>query len=565
MLKLLKFANSLRGKFESASFDNATENPEKAQLGFLQNLLQKNAETQFGKAHRFAEIKTVKDFRRQVPVRDYEDFRPFINRIIKGEQAVLTRESPFMFTLTSGTTSEPKYIPVTREAQSFNTALMRQWLYRAEVSHKGLMSQSSVGIVSRAVEGFTSGGLPFGSASGVIYKNIPWFIRRAYTVPYAVSEIKDYDERYFVLARFALASRVSFIATPNPTTLLRLAEICAKNAEKLIRAIYCGTLGIEETFPKSVCAELSSLLTPNPQRARELERIVADKGFLSPAKAWEDLRLIGCWLGGSVGTQAAKLAEIFGDVPLRDLGYLSSEGNFTIPVNDGNSAGILAIKNAFYEFVPEAEIEHSAPTILSAAEPEIGKRYGILLTTSAGLYRYKINDIVEVTGFYNQTPQIAFIRKSGETASITGEKMHANHFIAALERISRKFNLKIEQFRAVPNFEELRYEILLEFPERVSSLFLRREILPEIDAELQHINIEYAQKRESKRLNAPILLVMKSGWANAGFRRYILDSKRDTQYKPPILGLQKQLLDEEFISEIVQTKVSETAEKVFGF
>lgn len=566
MLRLLKYAHQLRGKFESRALDAAANRPEKIQKEFLLNLLQKNAESRFGKAHGFSEIRSENNFRTQVSIRDYEDFRPFINRIIKGEQSVLTKENPIMFTMTSGTTDEPKYIPVTRQSQAFNSSLMRQWLYRAECDHRGLTGAASVGIVSRAIEGLTASGLPYGSASGVIYKNIPWFIRRAYAVPYAVSEIEDYDARYFMLARFALEARVSFIATPNPTTLLRLAQVCADNQERLIRAVHDGTTGFETNRQPEIFGALSATFKPNPQRAKQLACVVADFGCLRPIGCWPGLKLIGCWLGGSVGFQARRLAAFFGNVPLRDLGYMASEGNFTLPFSDDTSSGILAVQNNYYEFIAEEELECENPKVLSASELETSQRYGILLTTAAGLYRYRINDIIEVAGVYRQTPVISFIRKAGEMANITGEKMHANHFVRAFESVCSKFKLEIEQFRAVPNFDECRYEIFLEPKKNISSQYLCEWILPAIDEELQQVNIEYEQKRKSGRLAAPRLYQMTRGWAAEGLRRHIAAGKRDTQYKPPVLCAERQSLDYPFIADIIETKISKTAAKgVFCF
>lgn len=544
MLKFLKFANRMRGKFESVSFEKSTAEPEKTQRRFLFDLLRENAETLFGKAHGFDKIRDEKEFCRKIPIRGFEDFRPFINRIIAGEKQVLTADEPVMLAMTSGTTDEPKFIPVTRKSQKLNSRLMRQWLYRAELDHAGLTAHSSVGIVSRAVEGFTASGLPFGSASGVIYKNIPRAIRRAYAVPYLVSEIENYDERYFVLARFAFPAQVSLIATPNPSTLLRLAKICAKNQEKLIRAIYEGNLGIE-LENKKLERELSAMLAPDPKRAGFLSGIMEKKGFPHLADCWSDLKLIGCWLGGSVGAQACKLRGIFGDVPLRDLGFIASEGNMTLPFEDGTSAGILALENNFYEFMPEEESDSENPASLLSNELEIGKRYGILITSAAGLYRYRLDDIVEVKSFYHQTPIISFVRKAGEMSNITGEKIHANHFLEAFEMARRKFDLKIEQFRAVPDYECLRYEIYVE----LRSEFSPEKLLSEIDKNLQKVNIEYKQKRQSSRLTAPRLHLMKRGWAENNLRRHISGGKRDTQYKPQILLAEPLDEDKSFISE----------------
>jgi hypothetical protein len=556
MLQLLKRANHLRGKFESALLDRAAAEPIRAQQEFLLRTLRRNATSAFGVEHSFARIKTESDYRRLVPVRDFEGLRPYIKRIVAGEHDVLTKREPFILTMTSGTTGEPKYIPITRESQALNSSLMRQWLYRAQLDHPGLMEHASLGIVSRAIEGYTSAGLPYGSASGLIYKNIPWLIRRAYAIPYLVSELDDYDERYFVAARFALSRSISFIATPNASTLLRLAQICAEQQEKLIRAIHDGTLGLDNAELPDTCARLARLLKPDRERAASLSRIVAQRGSLRLGDCWPDLKLIGCWIGGSAGVQVKKLAAHYGEIPVRDLGYLASEGRITVPFKDETPAGILALRSSYYEFIPEEESESAEAHTLSSHELEQGRRYSILLTTASGLYRYKINDIVEVAGFYKRAPLLAFVRKGGEMANITGEKMHVNHFVQVITEVGRRFDLAVEQFRAVPDVEASRYEIYLELEREVPHARMRDEILPALDSALAQANVEYEQKRESRRLEAPRLHLMTKGWAEESLRRHVAAGKRDTQYKWRILCPERCAEDKEFIAATIETENS---------
>ncbi|MBD0371425.1 MAG: GH3 auxin-responsive promoter family protein [Pyrinomonadaceae bacterium] len=551
MPELLKHARTLRGRIASILLDRACANPTKAQRSYLLRLLRRNAATAFGRAHGFSCIRSEADFRSRVPVREYEDFRPFVERIIASERNVLTAEEPFMLALTSGTTSEPKYIPVTRTLQHETASLMAVWLYRAERDHRGLLNQSSVGIVSRAVEGHANG-IPYGSTSGLIYKNIPAFVRRAYAVPYIVSEIDDYDARYFATARFALARKVSFIATPNPSTLLRLAEVVAENQEGLIRAVHDGTLGAE-IKQREIRAQLSSMLRPDPLRARELERVIKTAGFLRAGDCWRDLLLIGCWTGGSASVKLARLEKFYGRVPLRDLGYLASEGRITVPFEDRTASGIPAIRSGYYEFIAEEEMERADARALSICELEVGRRYSILLTTSGGLYRYKINDIVEVTGFHQGAPLLAFVRKGGEMADITGEKMHVNHFIEAVREVARRFQLTIEQFRAAPDREESRYEIYLELEQQVPLSVLQSEVLPALDRALAKVNVEYEQKRRSKRLSEPRINLMARGWSQREMRRHIQTGRRDTQYKWQILCPEKRAEDEQEITSTVGT------------
>ena len=145
----------LLGKALWARFDRVTQNPQKAQEDFLLTLVRRNERTGFGRDHRFDAVKTVEDYRRQVPVADYEMHRPYVERIKNGDLNALTAQAPFMFTMTSGTTGEPKLIPVTRRSQRTNSSLTRVWYYRSLLDHPNFLSGKFLGVVSPAVEGRT--------------------------------------------------------------------------------------------------------------------------------------------------------------------------------------------------------------------------------------------------------------------------------------------------------------------------------------------------------------------------------------------------------------------------
>ncbi len=536
MGKLVKTLIRMKGYGLARKLDRAAEHPQAAQNTLLLRLMKTNANTAFGRDHGFATIRTEADFRRQVPIRDYEGLRPYVNRIIAGEQAVLTAAAPSMLNMTSGTTGEPKYIPVTPESMRRASGFSLEWIYRALQDHPSFLDGAFVGIVSRAIEGRTPLGLPYGSASGMLYQRIPGPIRSTYAIPYAVSEIKDYDRRYFVAARLALARRVSYIGTPNPSTLIRLAETAIRNAEAIVRAIHDGTTGTDLPDQPELAEKLAALMKPEPGRARVLAEVAERKGALLPADCWPDLKLIGCWLGGSVGVQARRLPEYYGDAPMRDLGFLASEGHFTLPNRDHTASGILSLNGNYYEFIPEASLDDPNPPVLSSHELESGVNYAILLTTPGGLYRYDIHDIVQVTGFYRNAPLLAFIRKGRDMTSITGEKMHVNHLLLALEEVRRRYDVSvIEQFRVVANVGARRYEIYAEFKGEVARDLLRDEVIPHLDRALAGVNVEYAEKRRSRRLAPPCLHLMRPGWAEDEVLRAAGAGKRDIQYKWRIL------------------------------
>lgn len=525
------------------AFQACVRDPEAAQRTVLAGLLSANAATAFGREHGFASMHGAADYAERVPVRDYEALRPWIDRLLAGETGVLTKQAPFMFATTSGTTSRAKLIPVTRAWVRELGALTRLWLYHGLRDHPGLLDGKSVSLVGAAVEGHTARGLPVGSMSGLTYCKAPNTVRRTYAVPYAVALVADYEDRYAIAARLILAANVSLMVAPNPSTLLRLAEVGATRAQEIVSAVHDGRLGVAPPDPSgggeaaaqaALYREIESKLKPDPARARALEACISAAGRLRPKEAWPNLAMIGCWLGGSAGVQSLRIAESYGGVALRDLGLRATEATVTIPISDSTPAGVLALLANFYEFVPEAEIGSAKPRTLLAHELEDGKRYSVLLTTRSGLYRYDLNDIVEVRGFHRRAPLLAFLRKGGDMASITGEKLHADQVAEAFHAATAKTGLPAVQVQLIPDAEASRYDLLIEFAGAAPM------DLGAFSAAFDHLlaerNIEYEHKRKSRRLQAFRVWRMKSGWS---IRRQRSDverrGKRDTQYKWPIL------------------------------
>lgn len=538
-MSLLKTSLRLREWAHDRRFQRAAQQPELAQAAVLQALTRGNADTVFGREHGFGGLTRPGDYTRQVPIRDYEGFRPYVNRIMAGETRVLTAEPPTMFTTTSGTTGEPKLIPVTASWREHTASLMRLWLFRALLDHPGCLDRKMLTVVSPAVEGRTPSGIPFGAMSGVMYQGIPWLVRRHYAIPYAAYLLRNCDARYFVIMRLALAQSVSAIGTPNPTSLIRLAETAASRAEAMIRAIHDGTVGVtapEHPGDRETLRELEAALRPDPVRARALTAILARHGVLAPRYCWPALRLIGCWLGGSAGLHARRLAGHYGpDIPLRDLGLVASEGRMTIPLEDDSAAGVLAVHANFYEFIHEDRIEDPSPPVLLAHELTEGSRYYIILSGGNGLYRYDMNDIVEVRGFHHRTPVVAFVRKGRDMVSMTGEKLHLNQIQAAVREAEGQTGLEVWQLRVIPDVDRCRYDLLVEAGTTPGFEMKGLAFLGAFDAALARLNIEYAAKRASKRLGPPRLWVMRPGWSERLCRADFECGKREVQYKWPVI------------------------------
>jgi hypothetical protein len=509
----------------TTAFDHACHDPGATQRALLLSFLRANRDTAFGRDHAFARCSDEADFRRAVPIRDYEQLRGYVDRIIAGERRVLTEQTPLMFNTTSGTTAKPKLIPLTEEYEQTKSRLTRQWFVRAAHDHPGLFSGKALYIVSPAVEGY-AGAIPFGSATGRMYGRLPWLLQRACAVPYEVFTVGDYDARYFLMLRFALEQQVSIALTPNPSTLLRLAEIAQARAQDLIRAIHDGTLGIEVAGEQR--RSLGRALSPNPKRAGWLEQLLRADQFL-PRHFWPQLKMLGCWTGGSAGTAVRRLGAYYGDVPVRDPGLIASEAHMTLPLHDGTATGVLAVDTNYYELIAEADIDAPQPTIHTVETLREGQRYYILLTTASGLYRYDINDIVEVTGFHHRTPMVAFVRKGRDMANITGEKMHVNHCLQAMQQVERDHGLSLRQFKFVARTHQSHYEAQVEHG--LVGVASTQSLADAIDLALCEINCEYQQKRKSGRLTRVVVRSMPTGWADGELRRHVLAGKRVTQFK----------------------------------
>ena len=546
MGRLLGWALTAQQWLHHRAFEAAARDPEVAQATTLMRVLRGNADTSFGREHGFAKIGSAAEFARRVPIRDYEALRPYVARIMAGETAVLTVEAPFMFTTTSGTTGEPKFIPVTAGWARSMASLMRLWSVCALRDHPAMLDHRVLTMVGPATEGIAPGGLPYGAMTGLTYQRLPWLIRRQHALPYAAALIRDHETRYFVALRLALGCPVSSIGTPNASTLLRLAEVAARRGDELMRAVHDGTLGVTEVEPMlgtgvtglEVRGALAAALRPDPRRATFLEAIAARRGRLVLGDCWPELALVACWLGGSAGIQARHLEAHFDPrIARRDLGLVASEGRFTMPVEDDSAAGVLAVHTSFYEFVAEEDIDDPAARTLLSHELAEGRRYYLIVTGANGLYRYDMNDVVEVRGFHGRTPKVAFVRKGRDMLNITGEKLHLNHVLHAVRAAERSTGLRFWQFRVIPDVEAGRYDLLVELPrsaeprEVAAGAPALADFATAFDRGLAEANVEYRSKRASMRLGSARLCVMRPGWSERLCREEFARGRRETQHK----------------------------------
>lgn len=536
MRRAIPYLIRFKGLHHQWSLSNRLRNCKKTQNDFLSEIIFRNQNTEYGKKYNFSSIKSTNEFQHNLPVVNYADIKPLIERAKNGEQNIFTAESVFMFNITSGTTAEPKYIPVTKTGINQLNKLLRLWVIKALNKHPFMLDKGIMHITGAAVEGKCNSGIPYGSASGQVNDNIPRLMKKAFVVPTDTTRIQDYDLKYYILARFALEKDVSFIATPNPLTLLKFAEVSTQKGEEIIRSIHNGWFSESVTDcsvsgNSNIPPEILQSIKPNKTRAAFLEKILKEKGELKPVHCLKSLSLIGCWLSGSVGFHAKDLNQFYGDIPVRDLGYAASEGMMSLHVEDGTPYGILATGNNFYEFIPEHQIDSDNPDILLAHQLEPGKCYKIIITNANGLYRYDLNDIIKVKNYYLGTPVISFLRKAGNIFNLTGEKLHLNHCLSAIKNLQSELSINIHQFRIVPDDSNSCHEFLIDLKTEVSNDFIKEKLIPALDKSLCSMNAEYDLQRKSNKLNSPHIHIMTPSWVDEETQRHLNSGKRETQFK----------------------------------
>jgi hypothetical protein len=509
MSKLTNFVMGLVTSKSAKRFEAATRDPGGAQLAKLQQLMSRNAGTEYGKKHGFGSIKTFEDYAKAVPITGYEDIKEDMKRVTEGASNVFTAEDPVLFAQTSGTTGDPKFIPVTPTCKgSDHSDVMRTWFWHARKAHPRIFTGKIISMVSPAVEGYAPSGTPFGSTSGQMYKTAPGILRRMYSIPYEIFEVTDYAAKYYSIMRIALGDDVHFMATANPSSVLKMCEKANEYADEIIKDIHDGTMSREFIIEDAIRKAVDPQLRADPARAKQLEQWREKRGgVLKPGDYWPNLDLIGCWKGGTVGHYLDKYPDWFDPdgrrpIPTRDMGYLSSE--------------VLTVASNVFEFVEADQLESSpddpsAWSFHTVAEMEEGREYYIFVSTTGGLYRYDINDVIKVTGRYNAAPQIVFLRKGRGMTNITGEKVSVNQVIDSIQGAANAVGVVADHFKAEADSENSRYVIRVEFSSAVPG-DRQRAFLEAVDHGLKDINIEYKAKRDSQRLHPPVLHVMREGW-----------------------------------------------------
>ncbi len=435
-----------------------------------------NARTEFGIAHDFDRIAGRDAFRAAVPVQTHESLAEAIDRQATTGAPTLTTEPPLYYARTSGTTAPARDFPVTASGQAAQRAAQRvlaATLARGTEFFAGRIA----GLGGARVEGHLPSGQPYGAASGQTYATAPRILRQRFVVPEEVFAIAEPGQKYRAYAdAMATARDLTGIITANPSTLL-------------------------------------SLLPHLPEE---------------PPALWPRLDTLATWTGGNC---RAALDRLLPRMPERlrvvEIGYRASEFVGTTNVDAARNLCLPDLTHTVFEFVEEEAWEADQPNFLWLDQIEEGRRYYVFATTQSGLYRYDINDVVEVTGRIGGCPTLAFVRKGQGMTSITGEKLHEDQVIAAYRAAAVSARIAPGFFLVVADPEMPGYRLCCEAA--------APGLAEAFDRALSEANIEYAAKRASGRL-APVELVpLCPGTGEAMKAAAIAAGQREAQLKLPVL------------------------------
>ena len=465
-----------------------------AQEKVFRNLMRVGRETSFGREHQFNRIRSHEAFRNQVPLRDYEAFRPYIDRIKKGERDVLWKGLPKYFAKTSGTTSGVKYIPLTSESMPnhFNTARNALFNYYAKTG-KGQWLDGKMIFLSGSPELDQVGNIPTGRLSGIVNHEVPAWLRSNQLPSYPTNCIEEWEAKLDEIVGETHNQDMRLISGIPPWVQMYYERLLDKTGKKYIKDLF-------PNFSVFVYGGVNF----EPYRA-SLEALV--------------------------GKQIASLET-----------YPASEG-FIAFQDDPADKGLLlnAYSGIFFEFIPSEEVFNEQPTRLELKDIELGVNYALVINNNAGLWGYNIGDTVQ---FVSKNPyRLIVTGRIKHFISAFGEHVIGKEVEEALLKVSSKAGLKVTEFTVAPNINPTEgglpyHQWLIEFEDLPEDL---ENFADQIDQQMTLQNIYYEDLIKGNILRPLKIFPLKKNT----FRNYMkTQGKLGGQNKVPRLSNDRKIAEQ---------------------
>lgn len=509
------------------------------------DLLDQARDTAFGRDHGLRSVRTPADLAAAVPVRGYEGFRGYVERIRTGEDRVLTVSRPYALHTTSGTSGQPKYVPTTRHWRDRyrGPALYAQWgLYFQRL---GLTAYRPGSVFDLSWE---RGQLDDGWAAPGEELPVYSITKRPASVGPHDWAPPWYSERWFTAApverplytrlRLLAGSDVQLVVAVNPSRITALGELLNEELPYLLKDLRDGTVnGLPDPLTR-----------PDLRTAARLEAAHSFGGRVTLTDLWPGLSLVVCWNSASARYYRGWLDQVAPGVPLIPFSTTGTEGIVTLPVDSHTSAGPLAVDQGLYEFVPCDPDDLGAPlsesvTTCGPEELELGATYRLVMSQANGLLRYDTGDIYRVVGRVGRLPRLNFEGRGGSVTSFTGEKLTESDVHAAIRSAVGHASVR-GGYSVVPVWgRPPGYTLVMERWD-VGTAVSAERFCAHVDAELARLNTEYAEKRRSGRLSPLSALVVEGGTFRALAERRVSVGASAAQVKHRWLHTDDTLLRE---------------------
>lgn len=454
--------------------------------------------TEFGKKFEFSSIKSTADFKNRVPVFDYETFKPYIERVMRGEQNITWRSDIYWFAKSSGTTSDKsKFIPVSKEALDechYRGGKDSMALYLNNFPESKILSTKGLVMGGSHQVSHLNENAKYGDVSAVMLQNMP-IIGRVKRVPnLSIALMNDWEEKIDKMARATMVEDVGYIAGVPTWTIVLLNHLFETGNTKNIFNIWPNL----ELY-------LHGGVSFKPYREQFKKLIPSDK---------------------------MHYMEI----------YNASEGFLGIQ-NDLKTDDLLLMLDygIYYEFIPLEEIEKENPRALDLHEVELNKNYALLISTNSGLWRYQIGDTIRFTSLSPYKIQIAGRVKHFINAF--GEEVMVDNTDRAIAVACEKTNSTVKDYTVAPIYLDDKgkggHEWLIEFDHPPADL---HEFTVLLDEELKKINSDYEAKRfKDIALQLPVVHSLAAG---VFFNWLKSKGKLGGQNKVPRLSNERKYLDD---------------------
>ncbi|SFD42067.1 GH3 auxin-responsive promoter family protein [Clostridium uliginosum] len=520
-LSMLKVASKIEKKF-----DYYTKNAYKTNTELLFSILKNNSETEFGKKYKFNEIKSIEDYKNNVPLSTYDNYQKYIGKIAKGEKNILTKEDVAYFGRTSGTTGTQKLIPITKSGKripsKYNALLSQKFAYNELKDNwnygKGVMLTDVI------VASYTDGGIPISAASSGGMKSIKSIIPFIWTSPIEVMELENKDSAFYLHALFALREKnLMYISGIFISSILDFFRLIEEKHDLLINDIRAGKINEKVELNPEIRKRLNKKLSQFSKRADELE-FEFNKGFKGIAKRiWPSVAYIASVTGANF-TIYDNMVDFYTDkLPVYSSTYGASEGMIGINPYINKIEYVVVPDSCYFEFIRIEDVYKQNPVTNNINELILGNEYEIVITNLNGLYRYRLGDVVKVVGFYNESPKLEFLYRKNQLLNMVSEKTTEQHIKISIEATITEFNLNLVDYTTFADNDNTpgRYIIYLEF-KNFNNKYNISQIEEKLDDELKKVNLAYGRFRNNNRL-AKLKIVMISEGTFDNFKKSLIN------------------------------------------